>query len=443
MADATVIYMGEPPKNEDRWAAWSREGLMQGIGALTMTLATIACVLRVYARTRLIRQKLLLDDWTRHPPFPDLVCMSTIACWAFYALSLCTPDIAGADLPPPSGQFTLGLAASYILSSEVAKISILMFYFRISPDKRFHIVVGGMIGILSTYSALYILLNIFGCTPISDAWNVAKQAAGEAKCIDKGKFYLAAVVVNVAIDFIILLLPIPVIAPLQMPFRRKISLCLLFATGGFTIFAATYNSVLTIKLFASNDYNWELSKELLWMYAELASCVICASGPTLKPVFTLVIFPRLGIRSSSSRVGYHEHQDESGPSFKKANSDLKTIGSIASKPKSKQSRRSPHDGAIELESEDDLSTHREQLREASKNETTDDQARLWSRVANHGRDQSSQNFEVTSAGHNVDALDPEDGRWKGSGLDRRNSTGINVTREVNVAYDSTKPLSHV
>lgn len=48
-----------------------------------------------------------------------------------------------------------------------------MFYFRISPDKRFHLAVGGMIGILSVYSALYILLNIFGCTPVSDAWNVA------------------------------------------------------------------------------------------------------------------------------------------------------------------------------------------------------------------------------------------------------------------------------
>lgn len=179
------------------------------------------------------------------------------------------------------------------------------------------------------------------------------------------------------------------------------------------------------------------------MYAELASCVICASGPTLKPVFTLVIFPRLGIRSSSSRVGYREHQDESGQSYKNGKGGLKTIGSIASKPKSKQSRRAPHDGAIELESEDDLSTHREPLREGNTTGTTDDQARLWSHVANHGRDQSSQNFQVTSAGHDVDALDPEDGRWKGSGLDRRNSTGINVTREVDVAYCSTKPLSHV
>ncbi|KAK7995908.1 hypothetical protein PG991_015375 [Apiospora marii] len=423
MADATVIYMGEPPNEEDRWAAWSREGLMQGIGALTMTLATIACALRVYARTRLIRQKLLLDDFNVQR---ELTENSRIG-----------------------KQFTLGLAASYILSSEVAKISILMFYFRISPDKRFHFAVGGMIGILSIYSALYILLNIFGCMPISDAWNVAKQAAGEAKCIDKGQFYLAAVVVNVAIDFIILLLPIPVIAPLQMPLRRKISLCLLFRNR-CTIFAATYNSVLTIKLFASDDYNWELSKELLWMYAELASCVICASGPTLKPVFTLVIFPRLGIRSSSSRAGYREHQDESsGPSYNKqghggGGGDLKTIGSIASKPKSKSRRPAPHDGAIELESEDDdLSIRREPLRESNTAGTTDDQARLWSRVANHGRDHSSQNFQVTSLGHDVDALDPDDGRWKGSGLDRRNSTGINVTREVNVAYDSAKPLSHV
>lgn len=68
-----------------------------------------------------------------------------------------------------------------------------------------------------------------------------EQAAGEANCIDKGKFYLAAVVVNVAIDFLILLLPIPVIAPLQMPLRRKISLCLLFATGGLYVLFVIYH----------------------------------------------------------------------------------------------------------------------------------------------------------------------------------------------------------
>ncbi|KAK8058165.1 hypothetical protein PG994_008613 [Apiospora phragmitis] len=339
----------------------------------------------------------------------------------------------------------MGLAASYILSSEVAKISILMFYFRISPDKRFHLAVGGMIGLLSVYSALYILLNIFGCMPISDSWNVAKQAAGEAKCIDKGKFYLAAVVVNVVIDFIIMLLPIPVLAPLQMPLRRKISLCLLFATGGFTIFAATYNSVLTIKLFASDDYNWELSKELLWMYAELASCVICASGPTLKPVFTMIILPRLGIGSSSSRVGYCEHQDDSGGK-RSNNSGLKTIGSIASKPKSGRSRT---DGAIELESEDDLSINDNDNSQPRRGGggggaglTADDQAKLWSRVANHGRDDSGRGFQVTSAGR--DDLGPNDDKWKGNELFRRNSVGINVTREVDVAYDSsTKPLSQI
>ncbi|KAK8047128.1 hypothetical protein PG996_015192 [Apiospora saccharicola] len=439
MANATVIYMGEPPKDEDRWAAWSREGLMQGIGALTMTLATIACVLRVYARTRLIQQKLLLDD---------------------------SPDTAGADFPPHSGQvwrsgpthvanddggihhtvedshirgqFTLGLAASYILSSEVAKISILMFYFRISPDKRFHIAVGGMIGILSTYSALYILLNIFGCTPVSDAWNVAKQAAGEAKCIDKGKFYLAAVAVNVAIDFIILLLPIPVIAPLQMPLRRKISLCLLFATGGFHIQQRPHDQALRqqrLQLGAIQGAVMDVCRASELCHLRLGADPDARLHPGHLPAAG---DPELlvsgGLPRAPRRIGPVLQEGKQRPQDNR----LHHVQAQA-----QAGQESPHEGAIELESDDDLSTHREQLRQADAGGTTDDQARLWSRVANHGRDQSSQNFEVTSAGHNIDALDPEDGRWKGSGLDRRNSTGINVTREVNVAYDSTEPLSHV
>ena len=66
-------------------------------------------------------------------------------------------------------------------------------------------------------------------------WCTAEQAADEAKCIDKGKLYLVPVVVHVATDLIIILLPVPVISPLQMPLRRKVLLCLLFATGGLYV----------------------------------------------------------------------------------------------------------------------------------------------------------------------------------------------------------------
>jgi hypothetical protein len=44
--------------------------------------------------------------------------------------------------------------------------------------------------------------------------------------------YMALSVLNIVIDVITLVLPIPVVARLQMSRRRKITVCGIFATGG-------------------------------------------------------------------------------------------------------------------------------------------------------------------------------------------------------------------
>jgi hypothetical protein len=42
---------------------------------------------------------------------------------------------------------------------------------------------------------------------------------------------MALSILNIIIDVFELLLPIPVVLPLQMPLKQKLSICLVFATG--------------------------------------------------------------------------------------------------------------------------------------------------------------------------------------------------------------------
>ncbi|KAH8658306.1 hypothetical protein BX600DRAFT_524728 [Xylariales sp. PMI_506] len=392
-----VEYMGTPPAGEGRWDAPSRVGMLQAVGAVCCTIATIAFSLRAFTRIHITKMSMRADDY--------LTGISMLMVWAFYAITVCMAKYGGAahhmwqttlEEYTAMLQWTLGLATSYILSSEIAKISILVFYHKLSPDNAFRITIKVMIGVLICYSALYILLNIFGCTPVSDAWNITAQAAGTTNCIDKGSFYLAAVVINVCIDFIILFLPLRILINLEIPRRRKISLFLLFATGGFTIIAAIINSVLTVRLFKSDDYNWDITIEMCWMYGELTGCVVAASASSLKPFFSVFLPDLMGMSSktkSNPQSNMYPHKSR----------EVK--------------RMRDRDYAIELESDDAAS---------GKKNQDDDETQLWA---------VTPKYKVSSA-KTPDSGEPTDYEWPMASP--RSADGrINVVREVKITHMSS------
>lgn len=117
-----------------------------------------------------------------------------------------------------------------MLSSDLAKISLLFFYHRLCPERNFRILVQTLVGLFCIYALVYAMISMFGCQPINASWDLAAQATG--KCVDKFGFFLAASVANVIMDIVILLLPLRIVVPLQIPRRQKISLLFLFTTGG-------------------------------------------------------------------------------------------------------------------------------------------------------------------------------------------------------------------
>lgn len=54
-------------------------------------------------------------------------------------------------------------------------------------------------------------------------------------CINRPAVYLANGVLNVVTDFVILLLPVPMIRGLQMPFRQKLLLAAMFSVGSLWV----------------------------------------------------------------------------------------------------------------------------------------------------------------------------------------------------------------
>ncbi|KAH9905310.1 hypothetical protein F4778DRAFT_802798 [Xylariomycetidae sp. FL2044] len=283
MSTTAVVYMAEPPPGEDRFAMPSLGGMQNRVAVALHIVGLMFFVLRLYSRVFLAKLRLRTEDY--------LCGVAELICWGFVAITICMVELGGAgrafwqvtyDEYIQLSKITVASGIAYNLAAVVAKLSILVFYLSISPEKYYRWTVLFMMGCFSLYSALFVLISIFGCRPVSAAWDPALAAS--AQCIDKGKFYLGATVSNVIMDTVILLIPLRIIVPLQVPKRQKVMLLFVFATGGLAIAAAVQNSLLTSRLWRSANYTYDTAIELMWLHVETSCCVVCASLSSLKPL---------------------------------------------------------------------------------------------------------------------------------------------------------------
>lgn len=115
----------------------------------------------------------------------------------------------------------------YALTITFTKLSILALYRRIfifPKFKHFGFVLGVVVVV---WCAAVCVASILICIPLDKAWDPTVTGA----CINLPKFFYGIQIPNVVTDVLILVLPLPAIARLQLPFGKKMGLMGLFAVG--------------------------------------------------------------------------------------------------------------------------------------------------------------------------------------------------------------------
>lgn len=85
------------------------------------------------------------------------------------------------------------------------------------------------VGLTGVYPIIMFIVMAAACRPVSFYWT---QYLGESgTCIDVTLFYLAFGIVNMVNDVVILILPIPTIAKLQLSWRKRISIMAIMLLG--------------------------------------------------------------------------------------------------------------------------------------------------------------------------------------------------------------------
>ena len=113
----------------------------------------------------------------------------------------------------------------FIVGASTVKASLLLLYKRIFVSSSFTRMIYAVGIFLCFYVFIFVLLAIFNCNPVDAFW------ADGGYCFDLLSFSYAYSTINIAVTFVIWLMPMPMVWKLHLPTSQKIGLSLVFLLG--------------------------------------------------------------------------------------------------------------------------------------------------------------------------------------------------------------------
>ncbi|KAM0243311.1 hypothetical protein ACHAPO_000156, partial [Fusarium lateritium] len=191
-------------------------------------------------------------------------------------------------------------AIIYVVCGSLAKIALLIFYLRLSPQRWFKIAVYSSMFFISGYTIGLFFAVMFACHPINKNWDITVTGGS---CVNQPVLYFATAAVNIASDVILFVLPLPMVFKLQLPFKQKIGLMGIFTIGSLTVITSIVRISLLPGMLKSMDLSWEIAYPSIWIIVESNLIIMCATMPTLRKFFKHVAPKLIGESRYGSKTG--------------------------------------------------------------------------------------------------------------------------------------------
>lgn len=190
-------------------------------------------------------------------------------------------------------KYVLAILCIFCTASGLIKISILLFYRRLSSrvvSNRFRWATWITIAFIASSTIAFALAPILGCNPVSAFWdqvNYNKLVRGyKYRCLNEGADVFSASVISTVQDLITAVLPSFLYWNLRIPVRQKIALFGIFAIGYGVAALGAMRAYYSWQIyFGSYDATWVTWDLFLVTILELHVGCFCANAPTLKVFF--------------------------------------------------------------------------------------------------------------------------------------------------------------
>ncbi|KAF2875851.1 hypothetical protein BDV95DRAFT_591276 [Massariosphaeria phaeospora] len=275
--------------------------------------STFSLVSRLVAK-RIQKLDIAAEDWTI---VAAQIAVYGMATCAILAIVLGGLGHHAATQPEKVSQFLKILVAMQVFYGTtlgLIKVSICLFYNRIFPLRGFRQYSWLVIALITAWSVMVFLSAFLLCRPLAFNWD---QTIPGGKCANQPAAFVAIGVLDLIVDVMVLMLPMPLLWNLKVSLPNKVALFAIFGVGVFTMVI----SILRIVALLAVDYvdiTFTASYPTLWSFTEPAIGISVACAPLLRPLFRNGRLGRLFSQkmtggSSSSRVSNFQRLND--PSY--------------------------------------------------------------------------------------------------------------------------------
>ncbi|TGJ81069.1 hypothetical protein E0Z10_g7702 [Xylaria hypoxylon] len=188
----------------------------------------------------------------------------------------------------------------------LTRISILCFYLKLFPQERVRWASFALIGLNALDLVAFVAATIFQCTPIYGAWTFWDGSfKGHCNNLHLQSWIQAGI--NITLDLLVIVLPLPYLAKLSTSLGRKIRIIIMFGLG-FFITIISILRLRTLVVFAnSTNVSYDYVEPGLYSIVEASVSIIVGCLPAVRALL-ITVTPKFfalttkGIKSLSGKT---------------------------------------------------------------------------------------------------------------------------------------------
>ncbi|KAI1874878.1 hypothetical protein JX265_003564 [Neoarthrinium moseri] len=265
------------------------------------SLALMAFVLRIIARTHVAKRSWGMDDWT--------ITAAVLFMIPLMFLSIpCMLPTPSTSSSPPNNLLSIPLyywdEIVYFPAIALTKISILLFYLDVFRRSIAGVqpVIYTLIALNVLYAIIFDLVSIFQCTPVPGAW-LSWDHEHPSTCRNVNAQGWAAAAINILLDLATVILPLPELWQLSLSRTKKVQVMFMFSLG----FIVTIVSILRLHSLVSFGNTTNLTQDYVvvgvWTTVEVPVGILCACLPAVRTILK-VYYPAVFGSTRPSRSKY-------------------------------------------------------------------------------------------------------------------------------------------
>ncbi|KAL4899188.1 hypothetical protein BDW74DRAFT_183931 [Aspergillus multicolor] len=255
----------------------------RGCFVTTIVALVILCagaVLRVWVQVKR-RRPVKAHDYFYFAGFVMAIAYSTTFLYAIYPLGLEMFDYEFAAVYPNRAMRLLKLITTspilWAIATTLVKLCLLGLFWEIFTRRRDKWIIGVIAALSIMLGLAGVLLGCLMCQPFAYNWDKTIEGG---HCGNSDAMQLALSWVNMIIELMIILLPTSILWKLQMPWRSKVILNIVFSLG-LCVCAMNLTRIILVYLRDRTGFTYSILLTVLLCTLDVNIGLICASAPTL------------------------------------------------------------------------------------------------------------------------------------------------------------------